>query len=207
MLRRIPLIALILISGCAHHQAQQSQRWQSLFDGKTLAGWHDFGEGKFVVEDGCIVGKTDHKAKLYGHLVTDAIYSDFSCRFKVKSLKGNSGFYIRTKCVPPDKAYGMQIEVDPRHNTGGLYESYGRAWVVKPAQELQDKYFKKDDWNDILIEAYGGHIKVSVNGITSAEVFNDPSPRSGHLALQMHAGNDMLVIFKDLEIKGAPVTP
>ena len=34
---------------------------------------------------------------------------------------------------------------------------------------------------------------------------NDPSPPSGRLTMQMHAGNEMLVIFKDIQIKGEPV--
>jgi hypothetical protein len=40
--------------------------------------------------------------------------------------------------------------------------------------------------------------------MTSAEVKDDPSRPAGRLAMQMHAGNEMLVMFKDIEILGEP---
>ena len=106
--------------------------WRPLFDGKTLAGWQQVGDGEWVVEDGAIVGRTQEAAKLYGLLVSDKVYHDFTVRLKFKSIKGNSGFYVRTVLEDPDMAHGLQIEVDPRNNSGGIYESYGRDWVAKP---------------------------------------------------------------------------
>lgn len=175
--------------------------WKRLFDGKTLAGWKQVGDGEWVVEEGAIVGKTQQAAKLYGLLVSEKVYHDFTVRLKFKSIKGNSGFYIRTVLESPDKAHGLQIEVDPRKDSGGIYESYGRAWVAKPVPEDFAKYFKADDWNDLVVSAQGGNVKVSVNGVTSAELKDDASRPAGQLALQMHAGNEMLVMFKDIEIQ------
>jgi hypothetical protein len=178
--------------------------WRPLFDGKTLAGWHQVGDGEWVVEDGAIVGRTQEAAKLYGLLVSDGVYHDFTVRLKFKSIKGNSGFYIRTVLASPDEAHGLQIEVDPRNDSGGIYESYGRAWVAKPDPGNFAKYFKPDDWNELTIAAYGRDVKVTVNGVTSAELKGDPSRPAGQLAMQMHAGNEMLVMFKDIEILGEP---
>jgi hypothetical protein len=180
--------------------------WKPLFDGKTLDGWHHFGEGKWVVEDGAIVGKTDKASKLYSLLISDGVYMDFTVRFKFKSIQGNSGFYARVVTEDPDKAHGLQVEVDPRNNSGGIYESYRRAWVDKPEAEEQAKYFKKDDWNAVEISAYGGDVKVTVNGYTTAELKDDPSRPAGQIAMQMHSGNEMLVYFKDIEIKYVPRT-
>jgi hypothetical protein len=104
------IICLTLASIAA---AQEQQQWKPLFDGKTLAGWHQVGDGQWVVEDGAIVGKTQQAAKLYGLLVSDNVYHDCTVRLKFKSIKGNSGFYIRTVLESPDKAHGLQIEVDP----------------------------------------------------------------------------------------------
>ena len=183
---------------------EQGGTWRPLFDGKTLAGWHQVGDGQWVVEDGAVVGRTQEAAKLYGLLVSDGVYHDFTVRLKFKSVKGNSGFYIRTVLEAPDKAHGLQIEVDPRNNAGGVYESYGRAWVARPEPANFAKYFKPDDWNELTIAAYGGDVKVTVNGVTSAELKGDPSRPAGQLAMQMHAGNEMLVMFKDIEILGEP---
>jgi hypothetical protein len=188
----------------AEEKPTKDGTWQSLFDGKTLAGWHHFGEGQWVVEDGAIVGRTQTGAKLYSLLVSDGVYRDFTVRLKFKSLKGNSGFYVRMVPEKPDKAHGLQIEVDPRKGTGGIYESYGRAWVVQPTADDLAKYFKLDDWNELTVAAYGGNVEVKVNGVTSAKIENDSSRPGGSLAVQMHAGNEMLVMFKDIEILAPP---
>lgn len=197
-------VACGLIVGSSSLAAEKKGDWVSLFDGKTLKGWHQVGDGEWVVEDGAIVGKTQEAAKLYGLLVSDEVYGDCTVRLKFKSLKGNSGFYIRMELEKPDKAHGLQIEVDPRNSTGGIYESYGRAWVSQPDAEKVAKYFKLDDWNDMEIAAYGGNVTVKVNGVVSAQLKDDPSRPAGRLAMQMHAGNEMLVMFKDIQVKGQP---
>jgi hypothetical protein len=205
-LRAFVAIAVFVLPAVAVRAADSPDAgdWKPLFDGKTLTGWHHFGEGKWVVEDGAIVGRTDRAAKLYSLLISDGVYFDFDIRFKFKSIKGNSGFYIRTVTQDPDMAHGLQIEVDPRHNSGGIYESYRRQWVDKPTPEEQEKYFKKDEWNEVVISAHGGEVKVTTNGFTTADLHKDPSRPAGQLAMQMHAGNDMLVYFKDIEIKEVP---
>jgi hypothetical protein len=199
----VPLLALCT-SVCAQSQQEQTANWKPLFDGKTLNGWHHFGEGKWVVEDGAIVGRTQTAAKLYSLLISDGVYHDFTVRLKFKSIKGNSGFYIRTITEDPDKAHGLNIEVDPRNNSGGIYESYRRAWVAKPDPEVYKKNFKLDDWNELTVAAHGGHVKVTMNGVPWVEIKDDPSRPAGQFAVQMHAGNEVLVYFKDIEIQGEP---
>ncbi len=43
-----------------------------------------------------------------------------------------------------------------------------------------------------------GHIVVTVNGKKTAELFNDPGRAQGHIALQLHGGMDMHVLFKEM---------
>ena len=174
--------------------------WKSLFDGKTLKGWHRVGDGKWVVEDGAIVGKIPKAAKLYGLLISDKKYKNLRVKFKFKSLKGNSGFYVRSNIKPPDEAWGLQVEVDPRNDTGGIYDSYGRAWISRPPPELVKKTYKLDQWNDMEILADGGHVVTWLNGTKIAELKNDPLVDAGHLVMQMHAGYKMLVMFKDIKV-------
>jgi len=193
------IAAGLLIAGAA--QAQPPAAWKPLMDGKTLAGWHPVGDGQWTVEDGAFVGRA-HKEKLYGLLVSDKTFKDFTVRFKFLCLTGDSGFYIRTIIKPPEKANGLQIQVGPpKTGTGGIYESYGRAWVSKPKLEDEPQFLKADGWNDMTIAAHGGHVVVHVNGIKTAELTDDPSRAEGVLALQMHAGCDMEVRFKDIAIQ------
>jgi hypothetical protein len=202
-MRYFNAIAALLVAGISvagSISAAEEGPWASVWDGKSLQGWHQVGDGQWVIEDGAIVGKTDKAAKLYGLLVSDQTYKNFTVRFKFKSLKGNSGFYIRTIIEKPDMAKGLQIEIDPRSSTGGIYESYGRAWIDQPKAELVKSCYKLDDWNEMEVSADGGHVVVKLNGAKTAELLNDPSRPEGRLAFQMHAGNEMLVMFKDIEI-------
>ncbi len=181
--------------------AEPENAWRPLMDGKTLAGWHPVGDGKWTVEDGAFVGRADNE-KLYGLLVSDDTFRDFTVRLKFKCLSGDSGFYIRTIIKEPEKANGLQIQVGRTGSgVGGIYESYGRAWISKPPDDLEKSYTKDDQWNEMVIDAHGGNVVVHVNGIKSAELKDDPSRPEGNLALQMHAGCVMHVLFKDIEIR------
>jgi hypothetical protein len=177
--------------------------WKPLMDGKTLTGWHPVGDGQWTVEDGAFVGRANNE-KLYGLLVSDKTFRDCTVRFKFKCLSGDSGFYIRTIIKEPEKANGLQVQVGrTKSGVGGIYESYGRAWVSKPSDDLEASYTKDDQWNEMVIDAQGGNVVVTVNGIKSAELKDDPSRPEGHFALQMHSGCVMHVMFKDIEIREA----
>ncbi len=174
--------------------------FKPLMDGKTLDGWHKVGDGDWTVEDGAFVGRADN-ARLYGLLVSDYTFKDFTVRLKFKCLSGDSGFYIRTIIKDPEKANGLQVQVGRiGSGVGGIYESYGRAWLDKPTVEQEKKFLQEDDWNEMTIEAAGGNVVVHVNGVKTAELKDDPSRPEGQLALQMHAGCVMHVMFKEIEI-------
>ena len=72
--------------------------------------------------------------------------------------------------------------------------------MVKPTVEQEKKILRTDDWNEMTIAAYGGNIIVHVNGVKTAEVDDDKIPPTGIFALQMHSGNVMHVMFKDIEM-------
>ncbi|MBM3862139.1 MAG: DUF1080 domain-containing protein, partial [Verrucomicrobia bacterium] len=133
------LVVGVACAGCA--ATKKDAAWKPLMDGKTFNGWHPVGDGKWTVEDGAFVGRAN-KEKLYGLLVSDKPFKDFTVRFKFKSLTGDSGFYIRTNIEPPEKAHGLQVQVGPPNTgTGGIYESYGRKWLpAKPAADFEKTY-------------------------------------------------------------------
>jgi hypothetical protein len=60
--------AVLALSGLIGGQAQtpknsqpEEERWQSIFDGKTLKGWKPSAPGFFSVEDGAITGKASRE--------------------------------------------------------------------------------------------------------------------------------------------------
>ena len=191
----------LVLAGGAMLVCAGAGEWKPLWDGKTLSGWHIIGKGKWEIVDGTIHGTHSKEEKEFGHLVTDAVYRDFTVRLKFKSLQGNSGFYFRIEEKGASGVSGFQAEIDPANDVGGLYETNGRAWVEKPTAEAVKKWFKPNEWNEMTVSARGGHIRVTVNGIRSAELTNDPGRTEGRLALQVHGGQDCDVWFKDLEVQ------
>jgi hypothetical protein len=197
-MKRIIIGFSSILCGCLLSNAAQ---WRPLWDGKTLSGWHTIGKGKWEITEGVIHATHPQTDKEFGHLVTDKSYKDFTARLKFKALKGNSGFYFRIVEKGASGVSGFQAEIDANNDVGGLYETNGRAWVVKPKPEEVKKWFKPNDWNEMTVSAHGGHLIVTVNGIKSAEVTNDQGRSEGQLALQVHANLECDVWFKDIEIQ------
>jgi hypothetical protein len=178
------------------------QKWQPLFDGKTLTGWHTLPGGNWKVEKGMIVGTSEKSDPRHGLLVTDKTYTDFELRIKYLAVKGNSGLYFRVKEVGgPYGVEGLQAEIDPNAGAGGLYETGGRGWVVEPDSADVKKWYKRGKWNTMTVSAKGKSVTVYLNGYKTAEIKNDPGRTEGYIALQLHGDQDMLVSFKDIEIK------
>ncbi|MFO7904102.1 MAG: family 16 glycoside hydrolase [Planctomycetota bacterium] len=175
--------------------------WKPLMDGETLAGWHKNGLGDWTVEDGVFVGRSNNE-KLYGHLVSDKTFEDFTVRFKFQCTSGDSGFFIRTEMKEPDKTHGLQIQVGPcGSGTGGIYESYGRGWLQKPTKEQETFCYREDTWNRMIITAQGPRVIVHVNGFKTADISDSRiSQEAGVFALQMHSGVVNHTMFKDLAI-------
>ncbi len=195
------MVVHFAIGGCMN--ADRNVRWEPLFDGKSLKGWHTIPGGKWEVRNGVIEGTSQASDKRHGLLVSDGRYDNFTVQLKFKALKGNSGFYFRAEKVEGIAGvYGFQAEIDPSQRcwSGGLYETGGRAWVAEPNAEEIKKWFRPQDWNQMSVSAHGGHIVVHLNGYKSAELNNDPGRPEGHFALQLHGGEDMHVMFKDIKI-------
>src|ERR1035437_1048544 len=95
------LLVTVLLSDCLLAENSKGE-WRSLMDGKSLAGWHKVGDGQWTFENGAFVGRADNE-KLYGLLVSDKTFKDFTIRFKYRFYSGDSGFYIRTTLKEPDE--------------------------------------------------------------------------------------------------------
>jgi hypothetical protein len=138
--------------------------------------------------------------------MTDKRFKNFRVRAKFKVTSGDSGFYFRVeKTNTHVSVRGFQAEVDNSKEVGGLYETSMRAWVRKPDPTVISKLVKPGTWTDLLVSAIGDSITVSLNGTKVTELLNDPKClKEGHIALQLHGGQDMRVQFKDLAIQELP---
>ena len=200
-------LAVLLAEGlCLSAQKSKlpGEDWVSLFNREDLTGWSKVGAESWTVEDRVIHGKGLTAA--YGYLQTDRDYKDFQLSLRFKCVgDGNSGVFFHTGFKPGsvDTTQGMQFEIDCNmmHHTGGVYGEDGRGWVVWPAPE-NEGVVRMGDWNDYLVEVVGNHYKSRLNGVTMVD-FTDPKPSSfdGKIALQLHAGGQGNMEFKDLWIR------
>ena len=193
------LLSSLLITGA-------EPKWQPLFNGKDLDGWHPVPGGKWEVVDGTILGTSPRSEPRHGLLMTDKRFKNFRVRARFKVTSGDSGFYFRVeKTNTHVSVRGFQAEVDNSREVGGLYETSMRAWVSKPDPKLIARTVKPGEWTDLLVTAVGDDITVSLNGVKVTELLGDKKClKEGHIALQLHGGQDMRVQFKDLSIMELP---
>jgi len=198
MKRIIFFIAIILATAPVTRAAE----FKPIFDGKTLKGWTPAPGGKWEVKDGAIVGTSPKSERRHGILLTDKQYSNFVVKAKFRVHSGDSGFYFRAERVKSAvSVHGFQVEVDTSQETGGLYETGGRAWVHRPTAEvIKKRKYKKGEWTDLELSAIDRNIVVKINGVVSTELKNDKSRTKGHIGLQLHGGQVMHVEYKDIVI-------
>ncbi len=199
--KALGIVSVLFISFSLAGVGFSGDEWTSLFNGKDLTGWRLHGGEKWVVEDGAILSEST--TKKYAYLATEKTYRDFVLKLRFKAeAPGNSGVFFRSTLDGTD-IRGIQFEVDPspRNLTGGLYESGGRMWLIKPTEEGQRAY-KPGEWNEIELHAHGKRIRTVVNGVTVAD-YTDPEPRfhEGVIALQIHEGDDVKIRWKDIQIR------
>ncbi|WP_282161964.1 3-keto-disaccharide hydrolase [Ulvibacterium marinum] len=191
---RVAFLLVILVS--TFGLAQQ----KSLFNGENLDGWTIYGTEKWYVADGLLICESGPD-KGYGYLATDEHYKDFELTLEFKQeANGNSGVFIRST-IDGTKISGWQVEVaPPGHDTGGVYESYGRGWLVKPDSE-KDKALKMGEWNTMKIRLEGDKLTSWLNG-TEMVSFTDEKigKGEGSIALQIHDGGGIKVNWRNIQI-------
>ncbi len=178
-----------------------AQAQTSLFNGKNLDGWTIQGTEKWYVEDGLLICESGPDEE-YGYLTTDAFYDDFILELDFKQeADGNSGVFIRST-VEGTKISGWQVEVAPPGlHTGGVYESYGRGWLIKPEPE-KEKFLKMGEWNHLKIKVKGDHITSWLNGEKMIHLKDEKiGDGKGSIALQIHSGGGIKVQWKNIQVK------
>ena len=171
---------------------------ESLFNGKNLDGWNIHGTELWYVENGLLICESGPD-KGYGYLSTEKFYDDFDLTVEFKQeANGNSGVFIRST-FEGTKVNGWQVEVAPPGNdTGGVYESYGREWLIKPDKE-KDKVLKMGKWNEMRIRVVGNLIQSWLNGTSMISLEDEMIGKGkGSIALQIHDGGGIKIRWRNL---------
>lgn len=190
----------------------------SIFDGQTLQGWHVSTKtghgtgGRWVVEDGAIVGSQDRPGN-GGIIITDTQYGDFEVMLEMKNDFGpDSGLFLRS--TEQGMAYQALIDY---HADGYLMGVYGERFPVtfsefsfqfldrpdriKPGNsgfplpvppDLWPDFWKHGRWNTLRARITGNPptIDTWINGVRfmhwmgKDKVLGD----KGGIALQVHGG-------------------
>ena len=174
---------------------------KSLFNGKNLDGWKIYGTEKWYVEDAELVCESGPN-KEYGYLATEKKYKNFILELSFfQESDGNSGVFFRSS-IDGTKISGWQVEVAPPGlHSGGIYESYGRGWLIKPLSKYDD-IIKMKSWNNMKIKVVDDNVTTWINGkkmitLTDEKIGN----ANGSIALQIHDGGGIKVRWKDIMIR------
>ena len=189
----------------------------------------DRGKGFWQVRDGAITcDSRGHKDHNYVWLVYGGEYGDFELRLKVRGYRasaGNSGVQFRSRY--DDAAQwmnGPQIDIHPPApwRTGLVYDETRetRRWIFPSLQDwrIGEEFAPKgwhwdaDGWNAVRALVRGTRIQTWVNEVPAADfdgagVLDDAAHRShdvgmkGHIALQLHTGDELLIQYKDIQVR------
>jgi hypothetical protein len=202
--------------------------FQSIFDGKSLAGW-DGDQQFWRVENGAIVGQTakDKQPRQNTFLIwRGGSPADFELKLQFRLTGFNSGIQFRSIELPDIKwaMKGYQADMDGEQKyTGQIYEERGRGFVAmrgqityipdgkKPgvvgslgdANELKS-VIRSEDWNDLDILARGNVIVQLINGrVTSMLIDDDAANRrmDGLIGIQIHLGPPMKIEARNIRLK------
>ena len=190
------LICGLVLTLCSCASAQQS-----LFNGRNLDGWRIHGTEKWYVENGELVCESGPDAE-YGYLATEKAYKDFELTVDFKQeADGNSGIFFRSS-LDGTIITGWQVEVAPPGNdSGGVYESYGRGWLIKP-DPAKDDALKMGEWNTMRIRVEGDRVQTWLNDVPMIELEDEKiGEANGSIALQIHDGGGIKVRWKNLLVR------
>lgn len=180
--------------------AAEGQASQSIFNGRNLDGWRVHGTELWYVEDGDLVCESGPDEQ-YGYLATEKIYKDFELTLEFKQeADGNSGVFFRSS-LDGTRISGWQAEVAPPGLwTGGIYESYGRGWLIKP-DEATDGVVKMGEWNHMKLRVVGDHVTTWLNGVEMIDLVDAKiGEAEGVIALQIHDGGGIRVRWRNLYV-------
>ncbi|HEY3320357.1 MAG TPA: DUF1080 domain-containing protein [Planctomycetota bacterium] len=231
------LLCVVALSALVLAEDQKDAGFESIFDGKTLKGWHASAKtghskasnntsgGKWVAEDGMIVGSQDIPGN-GGIFLTDEQFGDFEVALEMKNDFGpDSGLFLRS--TEEGKCYQAMIDY---HGGGNLMGIYGEGMGGKPhvrnftfldkpekieivndikgvkvptpfPMKLEEwpNFWKHGEWNELRAKIVGNPPTITtwIKGVKFME-WTETEKRlgdKGSIGLQVHGGGDLTKQF------------
>ena len=199
----VALAAMFLLTACGN------DGWVTLFNGQDFTGFKQLGGNvTYMVEDGCMVG-ISKAGEMNSFMATEELYDDFILEFEVWAHPDlNSGVQFRSEVCPDGNVFGYQCEIVSTNQglAGSIYDENRRGWLFSSAGKPEAiAAFKVDDWNKFRIEAIGNNLRIWLNGVNTANLYDSETAR-GFFGFQVHAidtpedGNKQIK-WRDIRIK------
>jgi hypothetical protein len=201
MKKYIQIIVGIIFFALLSTSVFSQKKYHSIFNGKDLSGWKIYGTEKWYVDKGDLVCESGPEKK-YGYLATTDQYKNFELTIDFKQeANGNSGVFFHSS-VTGTTVSGWQAEIAPPGlHTGGIYESYGRGWLIQP-DFAKEKVLKMGKWNRMKIRVLEGHVTTWLNGVQMIDLQDEKiGSKTGSISLQIHQGGGIKVRFRNIKIK------
>lgn len=189
----------------------RSDEWQSLFDGRSLAGWKAVDHDEcFRVEDGAIkAGGGPMTHLFYVGPVGNHDFSNFELKLEVLTKPGsNGGIFFHTEPQSGFLKRGYEAQISNSHT------DKRRTGSLLIIQDNDVSPVKDDEWFEYHFRVSGKQIVLKVNGQTTVDYTEPPNPERpkgregrvlshGGIALQAHDPNST-VFYRNIRIKLLP---
>jgi hypothetical protein len=182
------ILSAAIISCAAGNTEEQ---FVSLFDGKTLDGWHLMNNAQFAAEDGVI--KLNGGS---GWLRSEKEYSDFILQIEFRFLKPeqDGGVFLRAKKESENWPENYELQVE---NTNRMAKIWGAEHDLNV--DLVQKVLKPiDEWNEYDIKLVGSKIEVRLNGELVSTSEDMGGLTKGYIGLQ---GENGFHEYRNIRIK------
>ena len=161
------LLALATFSALAGPVRADEDRWVSLFDGKTLAGWKGATEGpsSFRVIDGTIACDGPRSHLFYVGPDGQAAFESFELSVEVRTRPGaNSGVYFHTAYQEKDwPSQGFEVQVNNSQKQHGDYLEMKMTGSLYGIRNLYKAVAKDDEWFTMNVLVRRPRVQVRVN--------------------------------------------
>ncbi|MCH8043765.1 MAG: DUF1080 domain-containing protein [Planctomycetes bacterium] len=185
--------------------AKKAGDFQSLFNGKDLAGWVKEGKAGFVVRDGLL--RCTGSGNYPTWLRTKEVFENFVLRLEYRPLYGAEGgvffsapLHGRISRVGFDVRLGSNTGRPRKHSPGAIFEA------VAPTKEAA-LHYSNPKFNRLEIRMDWPKLKVTLNGQVVQDLNIEEHellryrPRLGYIGLQ---DRGKPILFRNIEIKRLP---
>ena len=163
--------------------AEKTDGWRLLFDGKTTKGWVGIGKTEFPAKGWTVVDGALHHEKGGGggDIVTAEHFENLELAWEWKiGPAGNSG--LKYNLVDPNKAVGFEYQMidDENHpdgvRGGSLHQTAALYDIIAPSAEGKTnpagagKANPVGEWNRSRVVLRGNHLEHWINGVKTIEV-------------------------------------